>query len=431
MGCEALKPTSLIPPVVALVLVGGWIGTQRRALATLDRESALLRTHLAHARAAAGSDASPQAAKTPNGKPAKDKEPIDWKKIAAQMGKMQRNKGVGDMRVMIHLHQRLQSMTQEELVAALDEIAKLDLPAGSRQKLEQLLVGPLVEKDPELALNRSAARLNDQRDGMSGQLANALGKWAENDPGKAAAWFDEQIAAGKFDSKTLDGKNPVRILFEGEMIRILVGSDPDAADARLAKLPEDQWKAIFQGSSASKVKEQDQKAFTDMMRGRLSEQAKNSAIAMIASNVTPQGYPEVSAYLDRIAATPQERATSANTAAWTHMMQDANQRIITREDIDKMREWVTTQSPGIADATTGAVLAGAAGIRNGKLSFADAAALALQYQASSGNDDVLGGFLNGLLTNGGTTSSHNAEARVLVGKLSDPKRRDEILGLFK
>ena len=428
-----MKPTSLIPPVVALVLVGGWIGTQRRALATLDRESALLRTHLAHARAAAGSDASPQAAKTPNGKPAKDKEPIDWKKIAAQMGKMQRNKGVGDMRVMIHLHQRLQSMTKEELVAALDEIAKLDLPAGSRQELEEMLIGPLVEKDPELALTRFADRLQ-KRDGMSWQLSTAFSKWAEKDLGKASAWFDQQIAAGNFDSKSLDGKSQARILFEGEMIRLLVGSDLAAAEARLAKLPEEQWAAIFRGQAASRVQEKDQKAYADLMRGRMAEKQKDSAIALIATNVGPKGYPEVSAYLDRIAATPEERAASARTASRSQMIQDAHKRIITREDIDTMREWVTAQSPGTADATTGAALASAVS-RNGKLKFADAAALALHYQASSGNDDVLVNFLDpqqaSTPMDGAPLEQNQEESIKLAEKISDPARREEVLKKLK
>jgi hypothetical protein len=35
---------------------------------------------------------------------------------------------MGDMRTMMRFQQRLQAMTQEELVAALDEIGALDLP---------------------------------------------------------------------------------------------------------------------------------------------------------------------------------------------------------------------------------------------------------------------------------------------------------------
>ena len=66
-------------------------------------------------------------------------------------------------------------------------------------------------------------------------------QWAKKDPAAAIAWFDQQIAAGKFDSKSLDGKsqsrNPVRRCFD---LHILLGSDPEAAALRLGAMPEDQ-----------------------------------------------------------------------------------------------------------------------------------------------------------------------------------------------
>lgn len=303
----------------------------------------------------------------------------------------------------------------------MDEIAKLDLPAGSREKLEEMLLGPLVEKDPELALRCFSDRLQEQSGDIVWPLSIALGQWAEKDLAKATAWLDEQIAAGQFDSKTLDGKNPARILFEGEMIRLLAGSDRAAAEARLAKLPEDQWKQIFRGSSASKVKEQAQKAYADLARGRLAEKDKNQAIGLIATNVSPKGYAEASAYLDRIAATPEERAASAEIVAKVHMMQDSNKKILTREEIDKMREWVTAQSPGTADATIGKVLASGLSLTNG-MKFTDAAALALQYQESSANDDVLVNFLRS-----GQAGQNKEEAIKLAAKISDPLRREEVL----
>ncbi len=231
------------------------------------------------------------------------------------------------------------------------------------------------------------------------------------------------------------GKSPARILFEGEMLRLLIGSDKVAAQARLAKLPEDQVAQVLRGPSSNNVNEKDQKAYADLMRGQLSEKKKNTAIAMIASNLAPKGYPEVSAYLDRIAATPQERATSAATAARSQMIQVANKGIITREDIDKMREWVTAQSPGTVDATTGKALAGAASTPNPNFKFAEAAALALQYQASSGNDDVLIGFLDiwgSTSRMDGTPVAQNKEESIkLAEKISDPARREEVLKKFK
>ena len=137
----ALKPTSFIPPGVALIIAGGWIGSQRQSIATLEQESELLRKHIAD-RSSGGDGDSPHPKNAPSGKPAKDKEPLDWKKIAAQFAEMQQSGGMGDMRTMMRFQQRLQAMSKEELVAALDEIAALDLPAESRVMLEQMLIRP-------------------------------------------------------------------------------------------------------------------------------------------------------------------------------------------------------------------------------------------------------------------------------------------------
>ncbi|MEI6494344.1 MAG: hypothetical protein WCO94_17495 [Verrucomicrobiota bacterium] len=95
--------------------------------------------------------------------------------------------------------------------------------------LEQMLIGPLIEKDPEYALTHFIDCLQDEQSGIKWHLPNALREWAKQDPAKANAWLDQQIAAGKFDSRTLDGKSQFRMQFEGVMLGILFPSDPDAA----------------------------------------------------------------------------------------------------------------------------------------------------------------------------------------------------------
>lgn len=421
---NGLKPTTLIPPVAALVIAGSWLGAQHHSISVLESESALLRKHIADARSGS---VGPDSAKPdkPSGARAKDKEPLDWKKIAAEVLESQRGNGMENMRTMIHLQQRLLSMSKEELVAALEEIATLDLPAGPRAALEQMLMGPLIEKDPQLALNLYSTKFQNL-DGMNWQFANALGKWAEKDLGKATAWLDQQIAAGKFESKSLDGNNAARVQFEGALIGFLVGSDATAAAARLADFTGDDKLRILRSSGPNLVKEKDQKAFADLIRSQLPEKERNRTVAMFATNVSAMAYPEASAYLDRIAATPDERTAAATQMAQMRMAQVARQGAITREDIDTMRGWVSAQSPGTVDATTGKALAAALGNFNGKLKFEDAAAFALQYQASSGNDEVLASFLAS-----GQAQQHKEEAIKLADKISDEKRREEILSRLK
>lgn len=185
-----MKPLLLLPPVVALAIAGTWLSSQHRSISTLEQESAVLQKAISARSSSSQADSS--TAKPPSAnKAAKAKEPLDWKKISAQFAEMQGSDGTGDIRSMMKFQQRLQAMSKEELVAALDEIAALDLPKESRDALEEMLIGPLAQKDPELALTKFIDRIQEGR-GMKGwQLANAMQEWAKKDPSSAIAWFDQ------------------------------------------------------------------------------------------------------------------------------------------------------------------------------------------------------------------------------------------------
>ena len=86
-----------------------------------------------------------------------------------------------------------------------------------------------------------------------------------------------------------------------------------------------------------------------------------------------------------------------------------------------MREWVTTQAPESTGNVTGKALANA--IQNGrKIEFSEAAELAVEYNSAANNDDVLSSFLDSY-----GSRQNKEQARVLAEKISDPKRREEIL----
>jgi hypothetical protein len=419
-----LKPISFIPPVVALVIAGGWIGAQRQSISTLEKESDLLRKHIAARASGAGADSPPARSAAP-GKEVKDKPPLDWKKIAAQFAEMQRSGGMGDMRTMMRFQQRLQAMTKEELVSALDEIAALDLPAESRAMLEQMLIGPLVQKDPELALTRFIDRIQDQQGGMSWQLSSALQEWAEKDPARASAWFDQQIAAGKFDSKSLDGKSRSRQQFEGALINVLLASNPDAAANRLGAIPEDQRSDVLSQYQFQQLKEEDQLAFAKLVRSQVPEGERANTLAQQASwMVSNDGYSKVTEYLNRIEATPAERAECAEEAAESKL-RNYNGKKVTREDLDAMREWVGSQAPEALGRTTGKAL-GNALQGNHKMEFSEAADLAVEYNQAGGNDEVLASFLESW-----PARQNKEQARALAEKIADGKRREEILKYLK
>ena len=420
-----LKGKFLILPTVALVLVASWIGSERRSTSLLDKRSSVLKEALAARGSGSETDTAASKPKSPD-QLAKAKEPIDWKKIAAQMTEMRSSGGIGAMRTQLRFQQKFDALSKEELVSALDEIATLDMPDEARQTLQHLLLYPLCEKDPEYALSRYFGLLDEQNPMVSWRLTEALAGWAGKNPVAATAWFDQQIAAGKFDSKSLDGKSRARMRFEGSLIVALISTDPAAAVARLKSLPEDQRADSLQATGYS-IKEADQLAYANLIRNGLPEKAQAEAFeSQIQSKLRGEGYTEVTEFLNRIQATPAERAICVEQAAKAKIQQLSRDKKVTREDLDAMREWTTSQAPGTTDKVTGVALANSTQGTQ-KLEFSEAAALATQYHEASGNDEVLTGFLMAYNPNRGSKE----EARVLAQKISDVKKREEILSRFK
>ena len=423
---SALRPSRFIPPVLALIVVSSWIGNERHLISSLEKESVALKAHLVSRSSDSGPELSSVNPKS-SGKTTK-KEPLDWKKIAAQMREARdSNDGMGDMRAMIRHQQRIQEMSRDELVSALDEVAALDLGDDARQHLEQMLIGPLIQKEPEFALNRYIDRLADPHGIMGWQLSNGMKEWMKKEPERAVGWFDQQIAAGKFDSKSLDGKSQSRMQFEGAVISTLLTTDTAAAAARLKLLSEDQRADVLRNNTGNGVQEKDQLAFANLVREQLPEKDQAQTLAQQASQRGwgSEGYTEVTEYMDRIEATPAERAVCVEQVAESKIQQISQNKKIAREDIESLRDWATTQSPATLDKVTGAALVTAIQA-NQKMEFSEAAELATQYQQASGNDEVIIHFLSS-----GSAYDHKEEAIALAAKITDPKQREEVLSCFK
>jgi hypothetical protein len=391
----------------------------------LEQERAVLKQRLAALASGSETDAASSKAKSPDPL-AKENAPIDWKKIAAQVVETHQTRGGGDMRTYIRTQQKISAMSKEELVSALDEIAALDLPDESRQTLQQLLLTPLCEKNPEYALTRYFDRVDDHDRMKLSHFTAAMTGWSGKNPTAAAAWLDQQIAAGKLDSKSLDGTSRARIQFEGALIGALISSDPAAAALRLKSLPEDQRSDSLR-TSRKFTEDKDQLAYANLVRSGLSEAAQAQQFTEKASMIASTGgYTKITEYLDRIKATPAERAGCVEKAVDANIQYLSKKKKVTREDIDAMREWATSQAPGTTANVTGVALARSTRTNN-QLEFSEAAALATQYHEADGNDEVLIGFLMAYDPRNGSKE----EAQVLAQKISDVKKREEIFNRFK
>ncbi len=412
----------ILPPVAALIAVSIWIGIQRRSMASVERETVVLREAIASARDSVQSSAGPSASIPERGeKPVDEKEPIDWKELADQMAEMQSGRGSGNMRTMMRLQQRLSEMDGKELSAALEEIATLDLSAEARKMLEHALIGMLAQKSPQEALTRFADRLHDREGGLVWQLSSAMRIWAKEDPAAAIAWFDREIANGTFDSKSLDGKSRARLQFEAALVSDLVESDPDGARERVAALPADQRQELLQQMSNGQERV-DPAKYANLVRTSLDDENQVSATFASAAtrHVHQGGYEGVEKFMDEAGLSPAERVAAVEQAAGAKIQQISHQKKVPREEIENMREWAGQHAPGSQDKLTGRALAESAqqGNRN---PFSDNAAIALEYHRGSGNDEVLGAFLDSH-----AARSNREQARGLIEHISDPELREKL-----
>lgn len=267
----AMKSTSLIPPAIALILAGMWVGTQRQSISSLESKIDTLETNLALYTATPVAVVSKQTSPFPH-KPIDWTLPIDWKEIIAR-------RLSPDERA--NLIKRLQSMTAEELATEIDKIASIGLSDEENGGWQQTVFQPLVQKDPELALRRFSGRLNGIFAWLSFPLSEALHEWAKREPGKAVAWFDQQTADGKFDSR---GLNETRLfdMFQGAVIGVLLSTNPDDAAVRFSQVSEGRRFDFLRLNTMRWMEEGTQTAYAKLVREGMLEKDQRNALACLA-----------------------------------------------------------------------------------------------------------------------------------------------------
>lgn len=419
-----MKPLHFLAPAVAMVVAGVMLGAQRQKISRLEQETVVLKKHIAAERSEI--EIRQAAEPTRPTKPEVAKDGIDWLEIASVFGEMHQGGGMGDMRKMMAFQSELQKMDKHELLAALDEIKALELGEDERMMLEAMLIGPLALKDPELLLNRFSDHLQDEHSAINWQLASALGEWAKKDQTAAIAWFDQAIADGTFDSKSLDGKSRMRTHFEANLISELVTTDPAAAQKRISALPADQRKDALSGYGFQVRNPKDQSAHADLVRANLSAEETYEVFGQQASMMAMMGgFERVDAYLDGIEAKGEERIKTAEKAAMSKITSSIHRSKVTEESFESMRAWLGTHAPESVERVTGQSLSEIT-MRGGNIKFSQAAEMVMKYHAQGGGDELLLGFLDGI-----HYTTEKAEARKIAEKISDPQMREQALENLK
>ncbi len=424
-----LKTTSFLPPVIALILASAWIAAQRQSIHALDRQSFLLETAIADRSSTAGAmrDEVPASVQASAGS-AKGKAGLDWNDIADQLT----NSGFNDID-QIKFDLRMRSLSQEEMLAALDEIALLSVPENIRDRLDYMVVFPFGKKFPEFMVKNLTGR--DLGGSSEFDLQGAFEAWAKKDSGNAQAWLDAQVSAGTFESKTLDGKNWLWIKYESGLLRSLLLKEGDAFATRFGQLPAELHKDVLHTLGTAwkpmgQFEAGEEEAFCKLVRKHLSAAEQAELFAIRADQVGSGGFPAVDKFLTTIEATPDERLRCVRAVATSKISNIAVNRTVNREDIVALRDWLRIQTPQEADQFMGEALGDAAGNKgiavtnHRKLGYSEAAAFAVEF--SHGSDEALVSFLK---SEGGRSDKN--QARALAARISDETLRAEILNSLK
>jgi hypothetical protein len=408
-----------ILPATALAAAVFLLGGQRMRISELRVVNEELRVRIAAARAT-----HPAATPERPDQPDPPGKPIDWDKLAASIQENQEGKASG-----LHsIQRRLLAMDTRELLAALDRIAAMDVDDVTRRQLENLILDPLCKKDPGAALDHFKGKLQGQEGMETFLLTHALRNWAKKDPAAATGWLDRELAAGTFEPRSLDGKNPVWTRLEAAVVFGQFAADPAKAEARLSCLSVEMRAEILgQADAFHKMSASDEIDYAAIVRRQLDEKGRVAAIAERAKRALEKagGFAAVDEYMNSVYAAPDERELAADRVAVEYARSLALKKELRTKEIEAMRAWVARDAPAAVGRLTGEAL-GMAVSFGGGMEFADGSALALHYRRSDGNDDTLHAFLSKI-----DPKPNKAEARKLAETITDPEKRENLMRKFE
>ena len=421
-----MKPKWLLPPLIALVVVGGWAGNEYYSLSELEKESHLLETRLAAHTSGSETDLSSITKSSGQTHP--------FKKIMAMYAEAQRT---GSRLAKSRFEQHCKAMSKEELISALAEVDGLNTLFSTSRELMLTLFKELSLKDPRSALDRIPKTARGMEGWVLHTLTTAMKEWSPKDLEMAEAWIKETAAAGKFDIPSLGVDSRLRSNMEYALQTAWMSVDPATAAVRLGALSPDARSWAFHQATRLGVREQDQLHIANLMRtldpgnGHVQLASFAEEISMSAAagrvigkltdvdyNDLPGDFTAVTEFFDRVQATPEERAAGVERCI-LEKAKGGYDRHITLAKIDTIRKWAVAQAPTVANKVTSALLWHRA--TNGS-SFPQVAKLATQYSHESGDDSLFVEFLSHEVP-----ESDRAEARLLAEKITDPERRQAVL----
>ncbi len=192
--------------------------------------------------------------------------------------------------------------------------------------------------------------------------------------------------------------------------------------ARLAALPEDQRCATLEALETSGLSTEDRRNYVELLRKLVPTADQASALRHLISEVPPTSdYAEITALLDAIQATPEERQVAMRAAGGRQLKEIASTREVTPQDLDTMRLWLKKQDPAAMDRLTGEALGQALSENpneliqdTGNFSFTHAYFMLVGYPQNRCTDELISGFIKVV-----TERKTDPRAICVVGRIQD------------
>ncbi|MDB6135837.1 MAG: hypothetical protein JWM59_4080 [Verrucomicrobiales bacterium] len=392
-------------PVAALLASGFFLYSQNSGLRSARTEADYLRKTFGLAKALPRKPSSLPGGTKPsvNGSPdsaLEDPNASDVKftlKDLAAATRQQRGGVMPDLKTLVKVQSSILEMSTEEISTLLEETAASELSEEEKAAVESMLVQSLAQKDPKAAVMAGADLLDDSGSGDRNRwmLNSAFNQWVVRNPQEAAAWYDEQLAAGKFENKALSEVNEVRVSFESGLISSLLLKDPAAAEARLAALtPEERVATLSRGWDIP-VTPEGQDAFVRTARNVVEERDQAGVIANYARMIGDRGKLEdVSAFLAKSGSAGEERQQIIQQAASGQIVKELRESGTspTLESTAAWRTWVQENSPEGASGIIGQSMGEA--LNYNEFSFDKAASLLPEMVPAADRDVAVVAFLD-------------------------------------
>ncbi len=338
-----------------------------------------------------------------------------WKKLALHL---QSNADAMPSKENMELLTKLISeMSESELCKAMDEIASLQLFELGDIVIRDMMSEALAEKNPVLALKillKESKSIN-----IRGRAATAFNYFLKLDATAAIAWYDQHKAAGLISDAVI----------EKSIVMSLVKSNPDAAARRLNQMGENS-KISAVDDVFDALETVDKVAFANFFRSTIPEDDRAYRMQYyITGKLDDADFGKVTDYLDRFDATPEERIKVVESVTSNRFWLLSQKRKVTREDLENYRTWVSSVEPSLANKATGIAIAKATGYNHTSLTFQESAAIASEYHAANGGDEVLIPLLQSHVAR--FIPEVREDVLQLATKISDEKRRQELLSALE